>query len=52
MAEFVTRYATALAQVIDASKLPAADVQSQLADFADTLAGPLRRKLCRMYRRH
>jgi F-type H+-transporting ATPase subunit delta len=38
MAEFVSRYANALSQVIVASKIPAADVQSQLADFADTLA--------------
>jgi F-type H+-transporting ATPase subunit delta len=37
MAEYAVRYAQALAQVVDAAKIPAADVQSQLADFAETL---------------
>jgi F-type H+-transporting ATPase subunit delta len=41
MAEFATRYAHALSQVAVAAKLPAADVQSQLQDFAETLAESL-----------
>lgn len=47
MAEFATRYAQALAEVVDAAKIPAAEVQSQLADFAGTLAesAPLREVL-------
>ncbi len=41
------RYAQALAQVVDAAKIPAADIQSQLADFGETLAesAPLREVL-------
>jgi F-type H+-transporting ATPase subunit delta len=38
MADFAIRYAHALAQVVDAAKLTAADVQSQLADFGATLS--------------
>jgi F-type H+-transporting ATPase subunit delta len=47
MAEFALRYAHALAEVVDAARIPAADVQSQLADFSETLAesAPLREVL-------
>lgn len=47
MAEFISRYANALSQVVVAAKLPAADVQAQLTDFAQTLAesAPLREVL-------
>jgi len=38
MAEFATRYANAFAQVVDAAKIPFADAESQLKDFAETLA--------------
>jgi F-type H+-transporting ATPase subunit delta len=38
MAEFSTRYAQALSEVVDTAKIPAVDIQSQLADFAATLA--------------
>ncbi|HXB63024.1 MAG TPA: ATP synthase F1 subunit delta [Acidobacteriaceae bacterium] len=46
-AQFATRYAQALAEVVDAAKIPAADVQSQLAGFGETLAesAPLREVL-------
>jgi len=37
MAEFASRYARALAEVVDAAKLPTEDVQLQLKDFAETL---------------
>ncbi len=47
MAEFASRYAQALAEVVSAAKIPAADVQSQLAEFAEKLAesAPLREVL-------
>ncbi|HEY0307120.1 MAG TPA: ATP synthase F1 subunit delta [Acidobacteriaceae bacterium] len=47
MAEFASRYAKALAEVVDAAKLPTAEVQSQLKDFAEMLASsaPLRNLL-------
>ncbi|MDR3737098.1 MAG: ATP synthase F1 subunit delta [Acidobacteriaceae bacterium] len=47
MAEFASRYARALAEVVDAAKLSTEDVQSQLKDFAETLASsaPLRNLL-------
>jgi len=44
MAEFASRYARALSEVVDAAKLPTTEVQSQLQDFAEMLASsaPLR----------
>jgi len=47
MAEFASRYARALAEVTREQKMPAADAESQLRDFAETLAesAPLRNML-------